>query len=187
MSFDLYVWPIDRQVTQEEAASELERLSDYDRPREATDPRLRAFVAELRARFPEGFPDKSEIDADWQPPEGTVVFELNESREHAFLGIPWSFVSPVGAAAQEIAFRHDLMLFDPQSEMAILPPTFGGEPIDWTAPDDSEVEAMANDFSARWRSICRTSTWTTTKMRCGRSCARSRPAAGGWRCRWDSG
>ena len=149
MSFDLYVWPIDRQVTQEEAASELERLSDYDRPREATDPRLRAFVAELRARFPEGFPDKSEIDADWQPPEGTVVFELNESREHAFLGIPWSFVSPVGAAAQEIAFRHDLMLFDPQSEMAILPPTFGGEPIDWTAPDDSEVEAMANDFSAK--------------------------------------
>lgn len=106
------------------------------------------FVAEMRARFPEGFPDEGEIDEDWQPPEGAVVFELHESRRHAFLGIPWSFASQVGEAAQEIAFGHDLMLFEPQSDVAILPPKFGGEPIDWTASNEAEVEAMATEIGA---------------------------------------
>ncbi len=74
--------------------------------------------------------------------------ELNESREHVFLGIPWSFVSEVGAAAQEIAFSNDLLLYDPQSETAIVPPKFGGEPADWTAPVDADVEALANEMAA---------------------------------------
>ncbi len=148
MGFDLFAWPIDRHVTHAEVVSELERLLDYDRPGSAADPHLRAFVEDLRSRFPESFPDEDEIDDDWQPPEDTVVFELDEFKEHVFLGIPWPFVSQVGEAAQEIAFRHGLMLFDPQSERAILPPRLGGEPVDWTSSDEIEVDATARAIEA---------------------------------------
>jgi hypothetical protein len=146
MGFDLYAWPIDGPVTQPEAAAELERLLDYDHPGEAADSRLRAFVAELKARFPAGFQDSDVVDEQWQLPDGAVVFELDGFHEHVFLGIPWPFVSEVGAAAQEIAFNYDLLLYDPQSETAILSPKFGGEPADW-ATDDGEVEALADEIA----------------------------------------
>ena len=142
MGFDLFAWPIDGPVSQQEAAADLERLLDEDTRGDAADPRLRAFVADLRARFPAGFPDDDVIGEDWQPRQGQVVFELDVSREHVFLGIPWPFVSKVGEAAQEVASRHDILLFDPQTGTAILPATFGGRPVAMGQHSDA-VEAFA--------------------------------------------
>jgi hypothetical protein len=146
VGFDLFAWPIDGPVSQQEAAAELERLLEEDTRDDAADPRLRAFVADLRARFPAGFPHDDEIGQDWQPPHGAVVFELDVSREHVFLGIPWPFVSQVGEAAQEVASRHDVLLFDPQTATAILPPRFGGKPVALSQHSD-EVEAFTAEIA----------------------------------------
>jgi hypothetical protein len=142
VGFDLFAWPIDGPVSQQEAAAELERLLEEDTRDDPADPRLRAFVADLRARFPAGFAHDEEIGEDWQPSHGAVVFELDLSREHVFLGIPWPFASQVGEAAQEVASRHDVLLFDPQRAAAILPPQFGGKPVALGQHSD-EVEAFA--------------------------------------------
>jgi hypothetical protein len=130
MAYDLFLWPLDGPVSYDEAKGMLEAMLDDDKAEWPTDRRLRSFMRDLEARFPEAFPDDAAIDAGWQPAEGAVFFEMNEEPGCVLLGIPDSCVATVAAAAQAIGGVYDLVVFDPQAESVTLPPRFGDTEVD---------------------------------------------------------
>ena len=148
MGYDLFLWPVTGPITYNQANATLDRLLDeeLDTP---PHPSLPAFVEAMRQRFPEAFPDEDLIEPDWQPPLGSVFFEMDLAPGHVFLGIPFHCVARVATAAQEIAGTHDLVIVDPQGEYVILPPHFGGTPIEWgTDPTAEELAAQQAAFMA---------------------------------------
>ena len=128
---DLFLWPIDEPVTFTEAKAMLEAMLDDDVAGSPTDRRLRSFMRDMEARFPEAFPDDAAIDAGWQPAADAIFFEMNEEPGCILVGIPSSCFARVAAAAQAIGGLYDLVIFDPEAESVILPPRFGGTEIDW--------------------------------------------------------
>ena len=148
MGYDLFVVPVSGPITYQQASDTLDELLDAETGTPLDAPLL-AFAEGMRQRFPESFPDQDTIDPDWQPPLGSVFFEMDLGRGYVFLGIPFSCVARVAAAAQEIAGTHDLVIVDQQGEYVILPPRFGGTPVEWgTDPSAEELAAEQAAFMA---------------------------------------
>jgi hypothetical protein len=143
MSFDLYVFPVDKAMSDRAASRHVMRLQDADLDPDAPPgAELAGFLADFRARYPDLHAlDEDSIEADQIP----VLVDAYSS--HAFLSIWWSAVAEVAAFALELTERHGLALFDPQAEVVHLPPALGPRrPTDWDAAQ-AEGQAMIDVFT----------------------------------------
>ena len=119
MTFDLIVWPVDRALTLEEAAAEVDRLGGSRSFGLGHDKRLDAFVAAMEQRHP-GLRGRGTV-----PPP----FELYVHRRHIFVGVPWSEAETVARDVAEVAWSTGLAVYDPQREALGLPAPFADAPM----------------------------------------------------------
>ena len=123
MSYDLGIWYSSYPLTDAEAD---ERYSAFlangnGNGPVATDERLSRFVDELTSRFPQ-IDDVSEDEIDACP--WSVAFDLSSS--HVCTPIMWARAEDVAPFVLELAERHGLVCYDPQSRKVHLPPGLQG-------------------------------------------------------------
>ena len=67
-------------------------------------------------------------------------FEFSVYRDYAFAGIPWDFVTVVGAEVDGLARGLGLLVLDPQSKSVALPDALGGRPLEWAAAEEGREQ-----------------------------------------------
>ena len=119
MSFDLGVWYPQERIRNEEAGKLYVRLCDGDTSGVAPNPAIDAFYAELTARHPESdaIPEERIDDQDYCP----WSCKLDHSPSHVILSCVWSKATYVGQLVQDLARKHGLAVYDPQSAVVIYP------------------------------------------------------------------
>jgi hypothetical protein len=119
MSFDLGVWYPQKRIRNEEAAELYLRLCDGDTTVVAPNPAIDAFYVELTARHPEidAIPNERIDDHDYCP----WSCKLDHSPGHLIMSCVWSKAAYVGQLVQELARKHGLAVYDPQSDVIIYP------------------------------------------------------------------
>lgn len=125
MSYDLAVWEGTRPESDEAAGLLYEQLMDRMEAGHADaepSPRIRAYVDALLARWPDITEDAGE-DSPWA--DGPLI--ANAFGDAIYFAIVWSRADEAGAFAAELAGRHGLVCYDPQSER-LLPPTADDRP-----------------------------------------------------------
>ena len=133
MGYDLFIWPADAAVSPRQAMAKLRRLMEADRPGPPRDPRLAAFAAEVERRNPW-------MASMEEPPPDVAPFEFSVYRDYAFAGIPWDFVTVVGAEVDGLARGLGLLVLDPQSKSVALPDALGGRPLEWAAAEEGREQ-----------------------------------------------
>jgi hypothetical protein len=118
MTFDLTVFPVDRALTYDEAAAEVQRVSGW-RLGLGHDPRLDGFIAEMERRYP-SLSGRSMQD----PP-----CEFDVSRGSVFLALGWSSVLSMAPDVCDVAYRNGLAVWDPQREVVGLPAPYADGPL----------------------------------------------------------
>jgi hypothetical protein len=132
MTFDLTVFPVDRALTYEEAAAEVDRASGW-RLGFGHDRRLDPFLAEMERRYP----GVRGAGPDWPP------VEVGVTRGAVELGIAWSVVEELVPVICEVAYRAGLAVWDPQRELVGLPAPFAAAPL---GPDGlTQHVSLANE------------------------------------------
>ena len=117
MSYDLYLWRSPQPVTAQQAMTICQKLAeDHDDaviPHEA----VSAFHQDLIARFPklESLGDDEIDDSPWN-------MSPSATPGRVILVIGLSHVAQVSPTVQELAGRHGLVYFDPQSRVVHHPP-----------------------------------------------------------------
>src|SRR3954452_18649281 len=114
----LTVFPVDRSLTFEEAAVEVERASGW-RLGFGHDRRLDPFLAALERRFP---------GVRGPGPDGPPV-ELTVTRGTVVFGLGWSIVEELAPVICDMAYGLGLAVWDPQRETIGLPAPFGEAPL----------------------------------------------------------
>ena len=125
MSFDLNVFP----PTGPRTLAEIHRMMETDEGLEGSpgngpsspDPQMAAFLGELERRWPTLEEDPSTTpwsSSLWLPPAGAGT-QLN---------IQWPHAEAVRPAILQIAARANVIIYDPQADELIMPPT-AGNPI----------------------------------------------------------
>ena len=140
MSYDLAVWIGARPANDRAAAREYERRIDvYERSSGPTHAHIRAFVADLVARHPEG-----QADGPWSV---EPVLEEN-SGDLALLTVLVSGIERVEPDVRILAEQHGLVAFDPQRECLLDSPSAGERPMPSGAepPDEVSLDKMARAF-----------------------------------------
>jgi hypothetical protein len=114
VSFDLYVFDLDRLPTDDDAMFAL--LEEDDGPDDELTPALTAFVAELEHRFPslDDDPDGSPW-ASWP-----LTQSVADGRGCAF-NIVWSAAEAMNEAIAAAAAERGLLLYDPQGGDTSIP------------------------------------------------------------------
>ena len=133
MGYDLFIWPADAAVSPKQAMAKLRRLLEADRPGPPRDPRLAAFAAEVERRNPW-------MASMEEPPADVAPFEFSLYRDYAFAGIPWDFVTRVGAELDELARGLGLLVLDPQAGRVALPDALGGGPLEWVEAEEGREQ-----------------------------------------------
>lgn len=134
MSFDLGVWYEPGPVTARHAADVYDRLAKGEDDVVAADKRNLAFHAELIARFPrlETLSDEDLGASPW-----SVSPDANDRR--VILSMGWGRAADTARAVLELAERHQLVCFDPQTgRVHNLPRRGPGDRLEF--PDGSVVE-----------------------------------------------
>ncbi len=116
MTFDLGVWDADRPPRVAEAEARYEELCAGEDPAATPSPRVTAFLEECERRWPGG-DDDTFADGPWaswplsdqRPPSGLVA-NIRFDAATAMFG-EWA----------EMAERHGLVLYDPQSGVVKIP------------------------------------------------------------------
>ncbi|WP_410672353.1 hypothetical protein [Amycolatopsis sp. cmx-4-68] len=135
MSFDLAVWPEAAVVTAAEAARKYQKLCELLPGAVPAEPRGLAFERELTARYP---PLSSMAPDDESSPWNADPTVLGEA---VVLTMSWSAADAVAPFVQELAERHDLVLYDPQDRTVHLPPALRPPPgLVLSAADGSRLE-----------------------------------------------
>jgi hypothetical protein len=119
MSFDLGVWHPQKRIGNEEAGELYVRLCDGDAGGIAPHPAIDAFYAELTAKHPE-------IDSI---PEGQISghddcpwsCKLDHSPNHVIISCVWPKATYVNQLVRNLARKHGLALYDPQSDVVTYP------------------------------------------------------------------
>lgn len=113
MSCDFAVWFPDRRLSNQEAAARYSSLCDGDTSGVSAHPAVDAFYAELTARYPEidTVPDERIDDHDFCP----WSCALDRSSGHVVMSCVWSQAGNVERFVRELARKHGLAVFDPQS------------------------------------------------------------------------
>src|SRR3954452_18765380 len=114
----LTVFPVDRSLTFEEAAVEVERASGW-RLGFGHDRRLDPFLTALERRFP---------GIRGPGPDGPAV-ELTVTRGTVVFGLGWSIVEEFAPVICDIAYGLGLAVWDPQRHAVGLPAPFGDAPL----------------------------------------------------------
>ncbi len=119
MSWDVAVWHTERELTDEEAAELYVALCDEDTSGVTPSPRVDAFYAELTALHPEldDIPEERIDDHDFCP--WSVAHD--RSPGHVAMSCVWSKADYVLDLVLRLAKKHELAVYDPQSEMVIYP------------------------------------------------------------------
>jgi hypothetical protein len=136
MSFDLAVWYEPAIVTAEEAARKYERILEREPGTVVADPRAAGFHRELIARYPnlsDLTVDEFE-DSPWAMDPSVVV-------DAVILSMSWSMAEPALPYIRELAERHELVCYDPQSGAVYSPPSLRGDSmVVLSSADGSRVE-----------------------------------------------
>ncbi|GII58113.1 hypothetical protein Pth03_65020 [Planotetraspora thailandica] len=139
MSFDLGVWFEPARITGDAATEKYVRLCEGDATGLVEPPAVGAFHAELTAEFP----DLDELDDAAGSPWSAA---LTVSESHVLMSMIWSRADEMAARVVELAHRHGLVCFDPQSATLHLPPALRlpaalrlercvGQPVTDPSPD----------------------------------------------------
>ncbi len=140
MSFDLFVLPVDRALTAEEASAEVDRLARSSGFAFGHDKRLDPFIEAMERRY-RGLRGRGEM----QP-----AFEFDVHRSHVSIGIPWSRVEEITTAVGEAAWRAGLAVYDPQREAVGLPAPYADGPLtsDGIEPHVEAAEEALSEIQA---------------------------------------
>jgi hypothetical protein len=119
MSCDYGVWYSETSMTNEEAGKIYAGLCERWPFLEGENPAVRAFYNDLTKRWPElaTVPDEKMDDKDYCP----WSCEISHSGVAVVTACVWSMADKVGAFVKELAARHQLVFYDPQSERVHLP------------------------------------------------------------------
>ena len=117
MSFDLGVWFSSRPMNNEEAAARYVALCDGNTDDIEANPAVAAFVTELTGLHPQidDVPDEDVDDCPWN-----CAFDVSEG--HVIMPMSWSRCEEVALLVLQLAQKHGLICFDPQSGEVHLPP-----------------------------------------------------------------
>ncbi len=142
VTYDLYILPVDRAMTFDDASAEVERLQRTLGFRRGHDATLDPFIAALGRRY-------------WQVRAKTPIappFEFDVARSYIYVGIPWSRVEEVLAAVADAAFETGMAVVDPQREVVGLPAAFAEAPLT-TEGADVHVRKAEEAFAAVGRGL----------------------------------
>jgi hypothetical protein len=119
MSFDLGVWYPQARTGNEEAGKLYLRLCDGDSSGVMPHPAIKEFYAELTARYPElgTIPAEKIEDHDHCP----WSCKLDHSSGHVILSCVWPKATEVGRVVKDLARKHGLAIYDPQSDVVTYP------------------------------------------------------------------
>ena len=120
MSFDLAVWYSDAAPTGQQAANIYGNLCDQKPVEISAKPAVDAFYHELIAKWQEidTVPEEFVDDLDSCP----WSCALDHTPVCVIMSCVWSRAATVAVFVAELAAKHGLVLFDPQSGTVILPP-----------------------------------------------------------------
>ncbi len=132
MSFDLGVWYSSQPLTAAEAEERYSALHGNENGngngmgnangQAAMDERLTRFVDELTSRYPQ-IDDVADDEIDACP--WTLTFEFSPT--HVRMPVMWARAEEIAPVVMEIADRHGLVCYDPQSRKIHLPPGLRSE------------------------------------------------------------
>jgi hypothetical protein len=119
MSFDLGVWHQQKPIPNKEATELYSRLCDGDTSGVLPHPAIPAFYAELTTKHPEidTIPEDKLDDHDYCP----WSCKLDYSPSHVIMSCVWPKAAYVHRFVKELAAKHGLALYDPQSAEVIYP------------------------------------------------------------------
>ena len=140
MSYDLAVWfPRERSGKQLEAGEFYGHLCDGNHEDVLPNPAVDAFYAELTDRYPEidSIPEERIDDHDYCP----WSCSLDHSPGHVILSCVWSQAENVARFVFDLAKRHGLVVYDPQSDRSTYPaPSSQSLPSPWKFHCESKAE-----------------------------------------------
>jgi hypothetical protein len=121
MSFDLSVWYSSQPVGPEEGGPFHVALCEGHHDGLESSPRVRRFVDELIARYPQidDVPEDKVDECPW-----TIAFDQSEG--HVIMCIAWSRAEEMKSIVHGLADKHGLVCYDPQADEVHNPP--GREP-----------------------------------------------------------
>jgi hypothetical protein len=119
MSFDLGVWYPHKRIRNKEAGKLYARLCDSDPSGLVAHPAIDEFYAELTAKHPEidTIPEEKIDDHDYCP----WSCALDHSPSHVILSCVWPKATYVHQLVQDLAHKHGLAVYDPQSDVVTYP------------------------------------------------------------------
>lgn len=125
MSFDLGVWFPQKRISNREASELYARLCDGDITSVTPHPAIDAFYAELTKRYPEidTIPEERVGDYDYCP----WSCSLDHSPSHVIMACVWSRAKYVEELVENLARKHGLAVFDPQSDEVTYPDGSSGK------------------------------------------------------------
>ena len=129
MSFDLGVWYPQKRLTDDEAGKLYVRLCESDTSGVTAHPAVDAFYAELTAKHPEidTVPEDKIDDHDYCP----WSCALDRSPGHVIMPCVWPKADYVHQLVQELARKHGLAVYDPQSNRITYPDGSSGTKPWW--------------------------------------------------------
>jgi hypothetical protein len=119
MSCDFAVWYPSRRLTNEEAGELYHQLCDGITTGVAAHPAVDAFYKEITAKHPEIDDIQDEEIGDFDLCPWSVEFD--RSPGHLIICCVWSKADYVDRLVKELAQRHGLAVFDPQTIEIIYP------------------------------------------------------------------
>jgi hypothetical protein len=133
MSFDLGVWYPQKRIGNEEAGKLYVRLCDGDVSGVVPHPAIDAFYSELTAKHPEieTIPEEKIDDHDYCP----WSCKLDRSPGHVIMSCVWPKATYAHQLVQDLARKHGLAIYDPQSDAVTYPDDSvgGGRKVSRTA------------------------------------------------------
>lgn len=125
MSCDFFVWYPQKRVSNAEATELYLRVCDGDASALTPHPSIDAFYAELTSRHPEidTIPREKIDDHDYCP----WSCKLDYSASYVIMCCVWPKANELYELVQDLARKHGLALFDPQSEKVTYPDDSTGE------------------------------------------------------------
>jgi hypothetical protein len=119
VSCDYLVWYSEQRISSQEAQHIYLRLCESDTSGVTANPAVEAFYAELTAKHPEidTVPKQRLNDHDYCP----WSCALDHSPAHVIMCCVWPKAAYVHNLVQELARKHGLTVYDPQSDEVIYP------------------------------------------------------------------
>jgi len=119
VSCDFLVWHPEKRISSKEAQSVYVRLCESDVSGVSAHPAVDAFYAEVTAKHPEidTITEERLDDHDYCP----WSCALDHSPAHVILSCVWPKANYVGKLVEELARKHGLTLYDPQSDEVTHP------------------------------------------------------------------